>query len=94
MKFVPSNFKVLAQNEVDTYIALGALNNTGIEAYGIPTFYHCAMWKNYYTYAITLLDSEFEQTRKAGRLTAIDKLILFREMVSPFFLLSTNMYLK
>lgn len=92
MKFISSDFQVKALNEVNTYIALGAWNDTKVqnekfqcEAYGIPTLYHFGTWKNYYILAITLLDLEFERTRKAGQLTAIDKLIVFREMVSSPF---------
>lgn len=94
MKFITSDFKSQAENEINTYFALGAWNDTNrglersrsIEAYGIPTLYHYGSWKHYYILAITLLDLEFERTRKAGQLTAIDKLIVFREMVSsPFY---------
>lgn len=88
MKFISFDFKDQAENEIYTYMALGAWNNTAIESYGIPTLYYSGIWKNYYILALTLLDQDFEQVRKAGQLTAIDKLLVFREMVSfPFFLL-------
>lgn len=85
MKFISSDFHRAATNEINTYIALGDLNNTKLEAYGIPTLYHYGTWNNNYILATTLLDSKFEQTRRAGGLTAIDKLIVFREMVSSLF---------
>lgn len=87
MKFVSSDFHRAATNEINAYVALGALNNTNLEAYGIPTLFHHGTWNNSYILATTLLDSKFEQTRKAGRLTAIDKLIVFREMVSCLFVI-------
>lgn len=87
MKFISFDFEGQAINEINTYIALGALNNPQIEAYGIPTLYYHGTWKNYYILAITLLDLNLEQTRKAGRLTALDKLIIFQKMVRSIFLL-------
>lgn len=82
MKFIPDKFIADAENERQIYITLGAVNNTYICEFGIPTFYHYGRFENYIIIAVTLLDSEFEYRRRTLQLTVLDKLIVFREWVS------------
>lgn len=80
MKFIPNAFSY-AESERNAYVALGAVNNTEKEAYGIPTLYHYGRWGKYYMIAITLFDSDFAHQNENNQLTAVDKLIVFRELV-------------
>lgn len=81
MKFIPDQFENYAKSELQSYNALGAVNNTENEAYGIPTLYYYDKWKNYFMFGITLLDTEFANRREKNELNTFDKLIVFREMV-------------
>lgn len=82
MKFIPDAFEADAKTEHKAYIALGAVNNTQAEAFGIPTLYHYGRWENYIMIAVTLLDLEFADRKENNQLTTVDILIVFRELVS------------
>lgn len=84
MKFISDEFENYAKNEHRAYTALGAVNNTEIEAMGIPTLYHYGKWRNYFMLGITLLDSEFSKRKEEHQLTTVDILIVFQEVVSSF----------
>lgn len=94
MKFIPDEFEMFAKNERQAYATLGAVNRTETETMGIPTLYHYGKWKNYSMIGITLLDSEFQKRKKNNQLTTVDKLIVFQEVVSSFWLLLLLLSIK
>lgn len=71
-----------ARKEYKIYTYLNALNNPGVQSYGIPTVYYYGKWNKLIILAMTLLDSSFQKKIEDGELNELDLMILFREFVS------------
>lgn len=72
-----------AESEYRFYTYLDAINNTSVEAFGIPSVYYFGQWNGYFLMAITFLETELEtKSMENGQLTDADVLIIFREFVS------------
>lgn len=85
MKFTPGDLHLYAEHEYEIYTWLGAVNDTKIEAYGVPCVYFYSWWNKHVLTAITLLDSEFHKRCEPIQMTEADILIVFRDFVScPF----------
>lgn len=82
MKFTPGDLYLHAEHEYAIYTWLGAVNNTKVEDFGIPSVYFYGFWNNHALMAITLLDSECHKMFKTKQYTEVDILIVFREFVS------------
>lgn len=83
MKFTPEYNKHHAQEEYQMYTYLGAIQNSSVEAFGIPSVYYYGQWQDLYLMAITLLDSQsYEMSGDDGIVNQVDVLIVFREFVS------------
>ncbi|XP_031628619.1 uncharacterized protein LOC116344287 [Contarinia nasturtii] len=84
MKFSPT-FKEDIENEYAMYTYLGAINNSTVENYGIPTVYYYGKWEDCSMIAITPLDPQFNQIEenpeKRSSLTDVDIFIICREYV-------------
>lgn len=86
MKFTLPDDEIEAVHEYAIYTYLDAVNNTGVESYGIPSVYYYGRWDNCVMMALTLLDTQFSELCKSKekKLTDLDILILIREFVSAF----------
>lgn len=93
MKVTPPNDRLGAKYEYVIYSYLGAINNSAIEAYGIPSVYYYGRWNGCYLLAITLLDSKFNERWKLRYVNQVDILIISREFVS-YVLFPSNRQLK
>lgn len=82
MKFSSPNRIRFSRNEYEIYTYLEAIDNPSVEAYGIPAIYYYGRHNNYALLAMTLLNSEFQDTVKAGTMTESDVFVAFREFVS------------
>lgn len=69
-------------HEYEMYKYLDAINNTKIEAYGIPCIYYYGQWNNCVLIAMTLLDTKFNIKCENLQVNEVDILIIFREFVS------------
>lgn len=76
-----------AEHEYEMYTYLNAINNTEIEAYGIPSVHYYGQWNGCILIAITLLDPEFNKRFKVRDVSEVDMLIMSREFVSKFLVL-------
>lgn len=91
MKVTLPNYRIDAKHEYEIYSYLGAINNSAIEAYGIPSVYYYGRWNGCYLLAITLLDSKFNERWKLSYVNEVDILIISREFVSYVLFLSRQL---
>lgn len=91
MKFTPRTDQHYAEHEYKMYTCLDAINNSKVEAFGIPAVYYYGQWKGHTLMAITLLDTEPPN----HQLNEADILILFLEFVCRLLtkLRSLNWYI-
>lgn len=94
MKFTPASLHLNAEHEYRIYTWLGAINNTEVEKFGIPSVYWYGWWNNHVLMAMTLLDSEFHTRCKKNQVTDVDILIVFREFVNTSTFTITTFHLK
>lgn len=84
MKFTPVEHEFYAKHEYEIYACLDAINNTKIEAFGIPSVYYYGRWNGHILMAITLLDTKLNAEQSDHQLNEADILIIFLEFVSIF----------
>lgn len=82
MKVTLPNDRVDAKHEYEIYSYLHAINNSAIEAYGIPSVYYYGHWNGCYLIAITLMDTKFNERCQLRYVNEVDILIISREFVS------------
>lgn len=82
MKFTPTEEQFKAAREYAVYKYLDAVNNTGVENFGIPSVYYFGLWDDYVLMAITLLDVDCMKKAKKRQINELDTIIIFREFVS------------
>lgn len=81
MKFMPHGNRKFADNEYEMYRCLDAINNSKIEAYGIPCVYYYGQWNAHTLMAITLLDTKLDAKPPKHPVNEADILIIFLEFV-------------
>lgn len=82
MKFTPTEEQFEAAKEYAAYKYLDAVNNTGVEQFGIPSVHYFGLWDDYVLMAITLLDVNCMNKAKNHQINQLDTIIIFREFVS------------
>lgn len=92
MKFTLPNPGHDAKHEYEMYTYLYAINNTEIEAYGIPSVHYYGRWDGCILIAIILLDPDFNERCIARDVSEVDILIMSREYVSKSLVLHRQIY--
>lgn len=82
MKFTHIDLKETAEKEYKIYSYLNAINNSTVEAYGIPSIYYYGTWKDHVMMAMTLLDAPLDKKMKQQQLNEVDLMIVFQQVVS------------
>lgn len=82
MKFTPMEEQFEAAKEYVIYNYLDAVNNTGVEKFGIPSVHYFGLWEDHVLMAITLLDADCMKKARNNEINELDTIIIFREFVS------------